>query len=72
MRREWIEMISEEDCDSNISSPSMRREWIEMEKPNSELAYPSSPSMRREWIEMRCFLWYPVLFLVSLHAEGVD
>ena len=30
MRREWIEMVSEECAKKYEKSPSMRREWIEI------------------------------------------
>ena len=52
--REWIEMISEEECDSNISSPSVWREWIEMDNYEDYADTEMSPSVWREWIEISC------------------
>ena len=55
------------------SSPSMRREWIEIRMLYICISDGlPSPSMRREWIEITSPFSLIFLFLVSLHAEGVD
>ena len=72
MRREWIEMDTDQQENGCRASPSMRREWIEMIVPRLTTQTTGSPSMRREWIEMMFLLEFSPEIQVSLHAEGVD
>ena len=73
VRREWIEIISSGNPETERGSPFVRREWIEMISSGVlSLAAKASPFVRREWIEISFHTTSIAYLTVSLREKGVD